>query len=388
MNLPTLKLNRNLRRHLLQGNPWVYREAIDVPNNLSCASLCKVVDSKNQFVGWGFYSPQSPLALRVLSLQKEAPSERDYSILLQRAWQTRQELLENETNCFRLVNGEGDLLPGVICDIYNKVAVLQFDGQGPYEFWDQEWLANWLLKNSECETVYYKPRHDSKNQSQYWGKDIVGEYVEVKENAINFYVDIIYGQKTGFFLDQRENRNHVKQISPNKSVLNLFSYTGGFSVYAGKGDAGQVTSVDIAQGALDLAEKNWLLNDLPKERHEGQCADVFEYVQATQKKYDIVICDPPSLAKSEKQKEAAIQKYTECFSMAAKRVNKRGHLILSSCSSHISFDDFQEITSTALSRARKRGQILRVSGQGPDHPYPHACPQLRYLKFVDLIVYD
>ena len=147
-----------------------------------------------------------------------------------------------------------------------------------------------------------------------------------------------------------------------------------------------MTSVDIASEAVEMAHENWLLNSLDKERHYKTVADVFEFLQSHKLKYDIVICDPPSLAKSEKHKEQAVNKYIETFALAAKRVNKGGHLVLSSCSSHISFEDFHTIIQKALSGARLRGQILRVSGQGADHPYPHACPQLRYLKFVDLVV--
>lgn len=386
MSIPNLILTRNLRKTLLQGNPWIYKDNLKIPNEFTQTSLCKVKDLKNDHIGWGIYSPQSPLAVRMLSLDKNPPNKAFYEKLLFKAKDLRSKIINNSTTAYRLLNGEGDQLPGLICDIYNEVAVLQFDGPSMYEFWDQEWLSTWILENTKCQTVYFKPRHDSNLKPQTWGKPLKESTVSASENGCEFLIDIVNGQKTGFFLDQRDNRNYLKSISKNQSVLNLFSYTGGFSIYAGMNHAQKVTSVDIAQGALDLAQEMWVINNI-KSPHETICADVFEYLESPKDKFDIVICDPPSLAKSENQKELAMNKYIEAFSLAAKKVSTGGHLVLSSCSSHISFNDFEVIANEALSKARKRGQTLRISGQGADHPFPQACPHLRYLKFVDLILY-
>ena len=192
------------------------------------------------------------------------------------------------------------------------------------------------------------------------------------------------GQKTGFFLDQRDNRFYVRGISKNKSVLNLFSYTGGFSISAGLGGAARVASVDISKGAIETANENWTMNDLDSSKHAGLAVDVFDYLAKDTEIWDHIIVDPPSMSHSEERREIAIQKYTDLFAVAAKKVKPLGELSLSSCSSHVSFDDFFKIISEAMSQARRRGQILRVAGQGPDHPFPHACPELRYLKFVHL----
>ena len=381
-----MKLNRNLRRLILQGSPWVYRDAVDVPRKLDSTCLVELLDNKKQFLAWGYFSPDSPLAIRILSLDKKMPDYNFFVGLFNRAKNLRKPLMSKDNQCFRLFNGEGDLLPGLVSDIYNDTAVIQFDGMSPFHFWDQDEIAKWLLQQSFCRTVYHKPRKNMKLPSKTWGDPLIENTVQILENGCLFSVDIVDGQKTGFFLDQRDNRNYIKSISEGCKVLNLFSYTGGFSVYAGKGGAKEVTSVDIADEAVKTAHENWLMNDLDRECHYKTVADVFEFLQSHKLKYDIVICDPPSLAKSEKHKEQAINKYVETFSLAAKRVNKGGHLVLSSCSSHISFEDFHTIIQKALSAARLRGQILRVSGQGIDHPYPHACPQLRYLKFVDLVV--
>lgn len=383
----TAHLNKNLRKKILQGDPWVYQNAMSVSGSPNKASLCQLRDNKKVFLAWGIYSPQSVLGFRALSLEKRPPDADYYSGVFKLAWEKRSHLRNDNNNTYRLFNGEGDLLPGLVVDIYESVAVMQFDGLDCHDFWDQEKIAEALLSHKEIKTVYFKPRYNMKLGPKIWGEALPENgHIIVKEQGCQFYVDIVEGQKTGFFLDQRENREYIKNISKDKSVINLFSYSGGFSIGAGVGGAKEVISVDVAQGALDLAEKNWKLNGL-SETHSVNCVDVFEWLPQYKNKHDIVICDPPSLAKSEKHKEQAIKKYIETFSAAAKCVKENGHLVLSSCSSHISFNDFEEIASAALSKARLRGQILKVSGQGVDHPYPHACPHLRYLKFMDIVVY-
>lgn len=372
-------LTRNLRKKILQGDPWIYSDAIN--ESVVETSLAKIHDQKKKFLAWGFSDPHSPLSLRVLSITEKPPTKIFFEDRFKIALNLRSHLQNDETNCFRLFNGEGDLLPGLICDIYDNVAVLQFDGQGSFDFWDPDWIAHWIISHCKVDTVYLKPRSDRSYDAITWGKDLTSK-ITVKENGCLFLVDVMRGQKTGFFLDQRNNRDYVRKISTNKTVLNLFSYSGGFSVYAGKGNARQVTSVDIAEGALNLAQENWKLNGLDKNMHQVLKADVFQFIHKIDQKYDVVICDPPSLTKSDKTKDSAVEKYVETFSQASKLVNENGNLVVSSCSSHINFNDFNEIVSQSLSQARKSGRVLRVSGQGEDHPFPQACPHLRYLKFA------
>jgi 23S rRNA (cytosine1962-C5)-methyltransferase len=176
----------------------------------------------------------------------------------------------------------------------------------------------------------------------------------------------------------------VRGISKGQTVLNLFSYTGGFSISAGLGQADKVSSVDISQGAITTANENWELNGLASSQHLGLAVDVFEYLAKDTDTWDHIIVDPPSMSHSEDRREIAIQKYTDLFAAAAKKVKPLGELSLSSCSSHVSHEDFFKIITEAMSLSRRRGQILRLAGQGPDHPFPHACAELRYLKFVHL----
>jgi len=383
-----ITLNRNLRRTLLRGHPWVYREALSGSPALSSqseAALCRVQDQKGD-LAWGFYDPHSVIAFRLLSLEKSLPEDQFFENLFEKALKIRGGFDPKLTNAFRLFNGEGDLLPGLVCDLYGKVAVLQFDGRGPSEFWNRDLLISWLLKRTLCKTVVEKGRGKGSDSFCVLAGDAVPERVEILENGARFAIDLVRGQKTGFFLDQRDNRAYVREMSRGKRFLNLFSYTGGFSIYAGLGGAFKVRSIDISKGALELSQVSWELNGLNPGDHAFESRDVFDEIQGSAEKWDSVMVDPPSMASSESQKEAATRKYIEVFSAAAKKVNSGGDLYASSCSSHISFSDFFKIIEEALSGARRRGQILRVSGQGFDHPFPHVCPELRYLKFVHLVL--
>lgn len=378
-----IKLARNLRRTILRGHPWVYSDSLAGSPRTEKAQLAQVLDAKGE-IGWAIFDPHGPLSLRFLSLAAAPPNALFFEKKFARAWSLRAPVRTDDTDCYRLFNGEGDGLPGMVCDIYGPVAVLQFDGAGPGEFWDKEHVADWLLKNTGRRTVIEKMRRSSERTIRLLAGEEAPVEVTVRENGALFKVNLEKGQKTGFFLDQRENRYDVRRSSPGLSVLNLFSYSGGFSINAGLGGARKVASLDIARGAVDLAVENWALNGLDPALHTGLCVDVFEYLRGDAEPWDHIIVDPPSMSHSEDQRTAAKAKYVEVFAAAAARVSPQGQLSVSSCSSHVSFADFFEIILEALSQARRRGQILRVSGQGPDHPFPHACPELRYLKFVHL----
>jgi 23S rRNA (cytosine1962-C5)-methyltransferase len=381
-----IKLQRNLRRTILRGHPWIYRDSIVSPQKIEQAQMAQVVDGKNEPLAWAYYDPHSPLCLRILSLEKKMPSFDVFESRFAQSLSLRKSVLSKDTNSFRLFNGEGDLLPGLICDVYNKVAILQFDGQGANEFWDKKRIADWLVKFADCSAVFEKMRRQGEGSLSLLSGIEVEHDVIATENGVKFKVNLERGQKTGFFLDQRENRKYIQSVSQGKSVLNLFSYTGGFSVYAGLGGATRVASLDVAEGAIDLAKQNWSLNGLDPQKHQGLCVDVFKYLLEAHEVWDHIIVDPPSMGHSEEHKERASAKYIDLFSKVAKKIKSGGQLSLSSCSSHISFEDFFEIINESLSQSKRRGQIVRVSGQGPDHPFPHSCHEFRYLKFVHLVL--
>jgi 23S rRNA (cytosine1962-C5)-methyltransferase len=379
MKIQNIHLKRNLRKSILQGHPWIYRESL--LNSPPSSSLCKVFDSKKDFLAWGLYDHTSPLAVRILSCKEKTPIESHKIALWENAWELKSVLLSENTNCFRLLNGEGDLTPGIICDIYNNIAVVQFDSVICSEYWNILTFSQWLKTKKNNLTALIEKSREDKSHNFIIGSES-DSATEILENNVRFQIDILTGQKTGFFLDQRDNRFYIRKFSKNKNVLNAFSYTGGFSINAGLGGATHVTSLDISKGALGSAELNWQINGLPEHKHNIVAEDAFDFIKNTKQKWDMIIVDPPSMTRSEKTKKLATNKYTEVFADAAKKLAPKGHLFLSSCSSHISFEDFMKISEQALSQARRTGQILHISGQGSDHPFPHACLELRYLKFM------
>lgn len=382
-----LKLTRALRKKLKQGHPWVYKDAFQVVKGDSAgkASFSSIVDAKGE-VCKGIYDPTSKLGFRALGFK--SLSKEELNSELNRTYKIRKAFDPLKTNAYRLIAGEGDCFSGFICDVYGDVAVFQFDGEGMKQFWLNLPMAELVLNLDGGEifkTVVLKSRGNKKNLKILAGEVLESPILKFRENGILFETDLAKAQKTGFFLDQRDNRDYVRQISRGKEVWNIFSYTGGFSVYAGVGGAHKVYSVDISKGAIEQSVINWKINGLEQAKHEGLCCDAFDFLKAEQKlKADILIVDPPSMASSKDSKEAAFKKYINLFSNASRNVKKGGDLILSSCSSQMSFEDFKEIAAEALSSAHKKGRVLRVSGQGLDHPYPHACEEFRYLKFMHI----
>ncbi len=376
-----LKLSRNLRKSILRGHPWVYGSALEKVGAAKSGEMVQVLDSKGAHLAWAFYDKDHDFALRILSLDKAPPSRAVFAKKLQNALALR--LFNAETTAYRLLNGEGDSLPGMVCDRYEDVAVLQFDSEPLEKFWLSQGVVESLQEFFDWTCIINKSRH---HKEPVFLKGQLSNSISIQENQVAFSINVLEGQKTGFFLDQRENRQYLSRFSQGKSFLNLFSYTGGFSIYAGVGGARQVTSVDIAPNAIENAHFNWQLNGLEKACHKGVVKDCYEFLKETKELYDMIMVDPPSMAPNEKSKPQAIKKYTDIFAMAAKRLPAEGHLFLSSCSSHINFDDFSAIIDEALSQARRTGRVLRVSGQGSDHPFRHIHPEMRYLKFYHLVL--
>lgn len=387
-----VKLTRDLGKHIKRGNPWIFADAVEklkVPEG----SYAILVSHKKEILAHGFYSPHINLAFRVLSLGDTKLNDTEIVARLYRAIQIKKHLLSTENKCFRIINGEGDDLPGVVADYYQGVVVLKLDGPAAEAFWNKENLGAFFMEQKEIPVncVYYK----RKNREEDKGEILAGESEslhehEFLEHGVKFRTNIIDAAKTGFFLDQRENRNFIRNVSKDKTLLNLFGYTGGFSVYAGLGGASQVTTVDIAPQAIKASELNWEINLLSSEKHDAICADAFEWVleaQKENKQWDIVITDPPSFAPNQKAIDSAKDAYTKVFADSLRLVKNGGFFAASSCSGHISFESFLEIVQEALSKSRRRGKVLLIKGQPEDHPFPFALPDMRYLKFVYLQVF-
>lgn len=382
-----LQLSRNLVRTIKRGHAWVYIDALRGIPKAPPGSHAILFDNRGgKEIGRGFYNPDGPIALRICTTQPGQELEQDWAeSRMRRALGLRAQLFDPSTTGYRLFNGEGDGLPGLVCDIYGKYAVIKLDGTAPERFWDAPGIAAWLQGNLPVNRVYQRYRNPQEEPGRVLlGKPPKGP-VHFLENGAAFTADLVEGQKTGFFFDQRGNRARIKPFASGRSVLNLFGYTGGFSVHAGLGGARHVTTLDTAQPALEAADHHWALNDLDPSAHQIVCADAFDFLARQVKQtslWDLVILDPPSFASSQAAVPQAAKAYTRLISLAAQVAAQDGLLAASSCSSHISDTHFLEICEQAVSLARRKAALLGVYGQAPDHPAPLVMPELRYLKFV------
>ncbi len=381
--LVRLTLARDLVRSIRSGHPWVYRDALrDVPQAPAGSVAELYASDGRRKIATGFYDPASALAFRVC-LPEGGRLDDDWATArLAGALALRSSVAGSQTTGYRLSSGEGDGLPGLVIDIYGDTGVVKLDGSGPEGFWNAAGIGEWLMERLSLAGIVSRTRSDE-------GAAIVAgrplEEPEFLEHGLRFTAHVHRGQKTGFFLDQRENRQFIRTLAAGKTVLNLFSYTGGFSVAAGAGGATKVTSVDSAAPAIATADRHWMMNGLPEENHTGVAADAFDYLEQTGgkgRRWDIVVVDPPSFAPNAKSVERARAAYTRLMTAAAKVVSPGGWLAASSCSSHIAESMFLDILQSAMSQARRRGRVATITGQPIDHPWPLVCPELRYLKFV------
>ena len=391
-----LRLNRDLARTIKRGHPWVYADALrDLPRASSGTPAVLLDNKKGQPVAIGFYDPASPLAFRVcdatgLSKLDDRWAERR----LREALTLRASLFDEQTTGeqprfkqttgYRLLNGEGDGTPGLVVDVYESAAVMKLDGAGPCGFWNASEIANWLAEALSLNCVYER-RKERGTEGRVLVGSIPQQPVSFVEHGLKFTADLVKGQKTGFFLDQRENRHTIRHLARGRSVLNLFAYTGGFSVAAGCGGATQVTTVDLAKPAIDAAVDHWRLNALPESLHEPLAADAFVFLEEAareRRRWDIVVIDPPSFAPNQESIPKATTAYQSLIASGARVTSKGGLLAAASCSSHIDLTAFLAICEEGVSEARRRATVLGIHSQPGDHPTPLVLPEFRYLKFV------
>jgi len=387
----SIELKRDLAKHLKQGHRWIFASAFE--EKRSVPSGIHLITYKKEALALGIWQHDTQLRFRVLILAEDPLFRRNnikrtLELYFENQWRKALEIRRvfdlKMTNSFRLINGEGDGFPGLVVDIYNDTAVIKHDHGIMEKIWKASVIAEKIQQAfPQIKCVYLKRRNDVDEK----GVNILGELaseVQFLENGVLFASNIRDAAKTGFFLDQRDNRKIIQQFAKDKSVLNLFSYTGGFSLFAARGGAKDVTSVDIAKVAIQAVQRNFEINHL-QTSHQDIAADAFEYLEQQileKKKYDIVITDPPSFAPNEKSVEQAKAAYTKVFANSIKLVNPEGLFAASSCSSHISSQAFMEICQEAFSRCRKKATLIYRGGQPVDHPYPLAMEELRYLKFA------
>jgi 23S rRNA (cytosine1962-C5)-methyltransferase len=389
--LPSIQLTRDITKYLKRGHRWAFANCFSETDQLK--SGLHALYFKNNLLGFGVVQADTQLRFRLFCLSDEPyfrknNAAKTFELWSERQWKNalsiRQSFDLQKTNSFRLVNGEGDGFPGLVIDVYNTVAVMKHDHVIMEKVWDHQAIAKRIqhsFPNVEC--VYLKRRNDVDEK----GLNVIGqlpEEVTFTENELLFASNIRDAAKTGFFLDQRDNRKLIRGFSKDLSVLNLFSYTGGFSIFAAAGGAKSVTSVDIGKAAIAAVKRNFELNSLQTEHHDI-ATDAFEFVDREiqkKSKYGLVITDPPSFAPNAKSVSAGTAAYIKIFSNSIKLVQENGLFAASSCSSHISTEAFLEITNEAFSKANKRGTLIHLGAQPVDHPYPLAMTELKYLKFA------
>jgi 23S rRNA (cytosine1962-C5)-methyltransferase len=384
---PKVILKPGKEKSIQRRHPWIFSGAVyGVSREIHDGELVDVVDAKNQHLGSGFFSDKGSIVVRMLTFGDEVYDNEFWSKKLASAWYLRLSLLDLETtNAFRVIHGEGDGIPGLIIDYYNKNWVIQAHASGIFQ--QIEVISDVIQKHFTdfCETIYCK----SATTLPHLGKDffLFGDTAEVvaKENQQAFYVNWVEGQKTGFFLDQRDNRKLLGSFAKGKKVLNTFCYTGGFSIYAMSAGATLVTSVDISQKAVDLTTRNMHLN-FPNAPHEAVAADVFEYMKANHQKYDVIVLDPPAFAKSIKSKHTATQAYKRLNIAGLKALAPKGILFTFSCSQVIDDVLFYNTIAAAAIETGRNIRILHKLEQGPDHPTNIYHPEGHYLKGLVLFV--
>lgn len=377
----TVKLRKDLTRTLRAGHPWVYRDALQ-PFDAAPGDILTVRDPRGRFVGRGI-ADAGAIGVRLWTTVDEPLDRAFVERRVREAVALRRRLTPPETNAIRLLHGEGDRLGGVVCDRYGNVGVLRLDGAGTAPW--QQMLVETLVEAAELDAVLVKRGRRGSTRVDAAHGEVGSKPREVIEYGMRMLVDVWRGQKTGLFLDHRESRYAVRGLAEGLRVLNLYGYTGGFSVAAGLGGARAVETVDVAAGALDFADRGWSLNELSAGAHTSVRADVPKYLQAVcdeGRKWDLVVCDPPSFAPKRDAKRAALKAYRALHRSCLRVVEDGGLLLIASCSSHIDADAFEQTLRDASEKTKRVVQVLGRWGAAPDHPRLLAFPEGDYLKVV------
>lgn len=385
MPLREIRLSPTLKERLAQGHPWVYRNHVPPEINLPSGTWVKVRAAN--WTGFGLWDAKGSIAIRLFS-PRQIPDARWLREQVEFAYSLRSPLRHQDCTAYRWLFGEGDGLPGITVDLYGEFAVVQTYMEGATVLLD--WLVDALKSIAPLQGVILRSQHidrdtDSTGKTQLlWGENPPIDLV-VCECGLQFQVNLQTGQKTGLFLDHRDNRRFVEGLSRDRTVLNCFCYTGAFSLYALRGGASHATSVDVGKGLAEAAEINVRLNGLDLDRHTFATADCFDWLDSAvqqKKTFDVVILDPPSFAKSKQNRFAALRAYTKLNSIALRCVAPGGFLVTASCTSQISPEAFKEMLATAGANAGRQVQIIHEAGQAIDHPVPAQFPEGRYLKFI------
>ena len=385
----TLYLKKGKEESLKRFHPWIFSGAVaEIEEGVEEGEIVRVFTSQGDFIAVGMYQIGS-IAVRVLSFRDVEIDGEFWFSRLQSAWQMRQAigLIGRENNnTFRLVHGEGDNLPGLVIDCYGDTAVMQAHSVGMHLVRHEICEALVRASEGEIKNVYYKSettlpfKADVEHENGFiygsMGSDVA------MENGLNFHIDWLKGQKTGFFVDQRENRHLLETYSKGRSVLNMFCYT----VYAMRGGAKLVHSVDSSAKAIELTNRNIALNFPGDERHAAFCEDAFKFLDANDKTYDLIVLDPPAFAKHRAALRNALKGYTRLNVKGLQRIKPGGILFTFSCSQIVTKENFRNAVFTAAVQANRKVRILHQIHQPADHPINIYHPEGEYLKGLVLYV--
>ncbi len=389
-----LYLKRGKEESLKRFHPWIFSGAVQqIDGEPEEGEVVRIMTASNQFIAVGHWQIGS-IVVRVLSFEDEVIDEAFWQRRLKVAFDLRRSIGvagdAERNNTYRLVHGEGDCLPGLVVDVYGNTAVMQAHSVGMHVSRHEIARAIVAVTEGEVKNVYYKSETTLPYKAELGQENgfLIGgsdENVAV-ENGLKFYIDWLKGQKTGFFVDQRENRCLLERYARGRSVLNMFCYTGGFSVYAMRGGAQLVHSVDSSSKAIDLTNNNMDLNFPGDERHKAYAEDAFKYLDAMGNRYDLIILDPPAFAKHKDALRQALKGYTRLNAKAFDKIKPGGILFTFSCSQVVTKEHFRMAVFTAAAQSGRRVRILHQLHQPADHPVNIYHPEGEYLKGLVLYV--
>lgn len=370
-----------------QGHPWIFEDSIATINKEGKAGDIAILfdNRRDKVFAVGLYDPDSPIRIKVLSAQAAQINEAFFASNVAKAFTLRKSLFETDTNSYRLIYGESDGFPGLIADVYDTVLVVKLYSSIWYPYLQKIFTQLITVSNSDVLVLRLSRLLEKTAKAPYGdGKvlhgNLTSNVVFFKEHGVKFSANVIYGHKTGYFLDHRENRRRVGRLSQGKRVLDVFSYAGGFSVHALAGGAKEVISLDISAQALDIAIANGKLNK-HKGIHKTMAIDAFKGLQQLideKEQFDIVVIDPPSFAKSSKEIESAKHSYARLAQLGSRLVLKGGLLVLASCSSRILAQQFYDISEQNISKTGRTYKIIAKTAHDSDHPI--GFPEAAYLK--------
>ncbi len=383
---PKAKLTQNISKSLLDGHPWVYADAVELKEKVKNGTIVDLFDEENNFVGRGPFENGSPLSLRLWTTREGIAV--DEALLWKRlgdAKNARDRYFDDQTTGYRLCNGEGDRVPGIVIDVYANTGVIRVDGRAAERWIDS--TKDFLVQVCQMENIVVR-RSEKYRDKHAKAECVLGEVskpITFLENGIKFLCDPIEGQKTGFFLDQRANRSEISKWAKNKNLLNLFGYTGGFSLVSALRTQATTTTVDLAKPAIAMAQDNFRINNLDLNNHEFVAMDVEKYLEKfyrRQSPFDVIICDPPSYVKRRKDVNKGKKAYVRLFAKVLDIAPLGGVVALASCSSHINRKLFREIVNEASRLSKSPIKIHSFTGPDVDHPYLPGFAEFDYLQFM------